>query len=109
MTGSAIIVGLIPCSNGRYPYNDKPRTIVMDAEVVIGFDEDDNVQTVPAVLAHFIKFGEEAPQDNLLYFISGRVASSHSSIHVDSAGSSLQYDLYIEADVVCLLDSSQLC
>src|SRR6266487_6793619 len=48
MPGSSHIFGLIPCSNIR-KMKDKPRTVLMDGEIVISFDVDDNVQTIMAL------------------------------------------------------------
>jgi hypothetical protein len=105
MPGSSTIVGLIPCANGRNLHNTKPRTITMDAEIVIGHDVDGMVQTTTALLEYFIPFDRSHPEDGLLYFVAGKIASMDDSIKVGEGDDNIwvsEYDFIIEADVVRL-------
>jgi hypothetical protein len=72
----------------------------MDAEVVIGFNDQDNVQTVLTVLQHFISFDETTPKDDVLYFVYGRIASVDSDFVVGKGFSVDDYDFLIDADIV---------
>jgi hypothetical protein len=80
MPGSSTIFGLIPCTNSRYLQSDKPRTITFDSEIVMGVDGRGQVQTVTALLHHFIPLGNAAPNDGVLYFVFGKVASMDSTV-----------------------------
>jgi hypothetical protein len=71
----------------------------MDAEIVIGFDSDLNVQTVTAFLEHFVG-SDETVADGALYYVSGKVASIDSGITVGDDFSLDQYDFLIDANVV---------
>jgi hypothetical protein len=103
MPGCATIVGLIPCTQGRYLHPEKPRTITMDAEIVIGTDAAGNVQTTTALLQYFVPTAESRPESGLLYFVMGKIASMDPSIQVGVGDDDLwrdEYDFVIDADAV---------
>jgi hypothetical protein len=103
MPGLSTITGLIPCSNSRYVFSEKPRTVTVDTEIVIGVDENGDVNTAPALLQHFTPVGAPAPVNGALHFVFGKVASMESSVVVGDGFSQDEYDFVVDADVVCNL------
>jgi hypothetical protein len=101
MPGLSAIFGLIPCSNSRHLYTEKPRTVTMDCEIVIGVDDKGDVNTTSALLHYFIPLGAPEPINGALHFVFGRVASIDSSENVGDGFSPLEYDFIIDADMVC--------
>jgi hypothetical protein len=106
MPGSAFIAGLMPCSCCRYLYNDKPRTVTCDCEIVVAILDNGNIQTANAVLQHFTPPAESAPTDGCLYFVSGKIASIDKDVNVGKDFEVDNYDFMIDADIVCIVPCS---
>jgi hypothetical protein len=97
------ITGLIPCSNSQYVFSEKLQTVTMDTEIVIGMDENGDVNTAPTLLQHFTPVGAPAPVNGTLHFIFGKVTSMESSVIVGDGFSQDEYDFVVDADVMCNL------
>jgi hypothetical protein len=101
MTGSSTICGLLPCTNGRHLFSDKPRTISFDGEIFIGYDDQESAQSVLALIHFFIPTGEVDPENGLLYFVCGKMVSVNDQTIVGDDCDSSEYDLVIDAETVC--------
>jgi hypothetical protein len=99
MPGSSMIFGLLPCTNGRTVFVDKPLTC--DADVVIAVVED-VVTVTTALLTHFCAAEEPPFEDGAMYIVEGKVASLDKSFAVGENFNVDEYDFLIEAQQVCV-------
>ena len=100
MLGSSTITGLMPCNFVHHLDANKPRTFTLDAEVVIGFDTTNTLQTVTALLHHYTTPEEPAPIDCSLYYVVGNLVSMKNSMAIGDNHQASEYDFVIYADVV---------
>ena len=100
MSGSSTIYGLFPCTDVRHIFLEKPRTVTFDSDIFIGFNENEEAQCAIALVHFYVPPSESDPEDGLLYFLSGKVASVDDKT-VSGTGFELEnYDMVIEADTV---------
>ena len=99
MPGFSRIFGLIPCSNYRVVSQEKPRSITMDAEIVVGFDNSQTLQATMALLTHFVAFDQSFPSEGL-YFVSGKIGCFSDDISIGDGFDRMDYDFVVDADVV---------
>lgn len=95
--GSSFIYGVFPCSEPRYIFDSKPRTITVDAEVYLGRDAHEKVNVLNAVVHYYVPSGETPPRGADYYLIGGRVASVADDTPVGEGYSTKDYDVEIEA------------
>ena len=102
MPGSSFLYGFLACSNACYIFPDNPKTITLDAEVYLGHDNNDSVSVMLAVLHYFIPLGAIVPDEDLLYFVGGKIASIASSTPIADGYDTATYDIKIEVVFVSL-------
>jgi hypothetical protein len=107
MPGSSAIFGLIPCTNCHYIYNDKPWTVTIDCEIVLGVDENSEVNTTTALLQHFNPLGSSPPINSALYFVFGKIAPLE-SIANGEGFSPEEYDFVVDANMVHALHACSI-
>jgi hypothetical protein len=95
MPGSSIISGVFPLFDCRRLFPDKPKSVTYDSEIAIGRGSDGEEQVINAVLHHFVP-GQEQPDEELLYLVSGKVASITNHSPVGEGRDSFDYDLEID-------------
>jgi hypothetical protein len=106
MPGSSFLYGPLACSNARYIFPDKPKTVTLDAEVYLGRDDNDSMSVMLAVLHYFIPLGAIVPDEDSLYLVGGKIASITSNTPIGDGYDTATYDIEIEAVFVscfCLL------
>src|ERR1700722_6681357 len=101
MPGVSRIFGFVPCSNARVISQEKPRSITMDAEIVLGFDDNQTLQVTTALINHFMSSDENNSSDGL-YYISGKLACMGDDIATGEGFDNIQYDFAIDCDVVSM-------
>jgi hypothetical protein len=100
MPGLCAIFGLIPCSNSQYLHTEKPQTVTVDSEIVIGMDEKGDVNTTSALLHYFIPLSMPEPVNGALHFVFGKIASIDSSENIRDGFSPTEYDFVIDANLM---------
>jgi hypothetical protein len=101
MPGFAFITGVFGCYNHRVldPVR-KPKTIMFDAEIPIGENDEGRLQCVKGIIHYFVPSHAPAPIDDRKYFVSGKVVSiSQQDAEEKELG---DYDLQVEAMTVCI-------
>jgi hypothetical protein len=69
MPGFSQICGFMPLSSVRRPDPDKPRTVLVDVEIVVDPSNEENVGIVKGLLSYYIPFDAGPPSDGV-YFVS---------------------------------------
>jgi hypothetical protein len=108
MPGSAIISGVFPCFDCRAIFPDKPKSLTFDSEILIGTTSDGEEQVINAVLHYFASQSQDRPNEDLLYFVTGKAVSITNHTPVGEGHDALDYDLEIDvlAVSVCV---SEVC
>ena len=97
MPGSSVLFGILRCFNARALDSDKPRSLVIDADMVIGFSKAGPV-VAKVVLNHFL---DGPPFDNgAFYYVVGRVASIDSSFQLGQNVPADRYEFVVDARTV---------
>ncbi|KAG1847172.1 hypothetical protein DFJ58DRAFT_730269 [Suillus subalutaceus] len=97
MPGSPILIGILPLTNSRHIFAQKPKTITYDGEVYLGLSEDGSPCSAQAVVHYFVAQANMDPLDNRLYFVVGKAASVHENTCVGEGNSTEDYDIEIDA------------
>ena len=97
MPGSSILFAILRCFNARALDSDKPRSLIIDAEMVIGFSKAGPV-IAKVVLNHFL---DGPPFDNgAFYYVVGRVASIDSTFRLGQNIPADRYEFVVDARTV---------
>jgi hypothetical protein len=105
MPGSAVIYGLMPCTNARLLDSTKTKSWTYDAELFIGLNEDHTPQTIEALLHFFTPVGEKDRQADELYLVCGRIGGITSATAAGEGHPITAYDLEIQAFSMDLMPS----
>jgi hypothetical protein len=101
MPGFMNICGFMPVSAICRPVEDKPHTIVADAEIVIDETFEDNIRTLNGLLYYYVPYDFGPPKDGL-YFVRGKFCCMGGKIVVGDGRNVNEYDLLIDADSVSI-------
>jgi hypothetical protein len=100
MPGTAQIFSLLPLSNVRKLFPEKPRTVTMDAEIIVGLTANSNLEVLPAILYHFVPYQSTTNVETGMYFVQGRLLSIDASIPVGADHELKDYQFAIDAEIV---------
>jgi len=102
MPGSSTITAVVPVSNRRHIFPTGSCTYTYDAEIYIGEENAGRPRYIKSVIHHVLPSDEKEPEEGSFCFISGKVASIEPHTFFGNGFRAEQYDLEIDAFVVCL-------
>lgn len=97
MSGSSLIFGIMPCSNYRCLFPDKPKTITFDAELLLSQNKDGEWLSGNTILHHFQTPGAPDPPKTALYYVAGKIASMKDNAIVGDEHTTNEYIAQIDA------------
>jgi uncharacterized protein YtpQ (UPF0354 family) len=101
MSGSSILTAVFCCTNRRILDKEKKKTITYDAELLLGKDDNDEDQFINAIVHFFVSKGEMEPEEDIYHFIVGKIISIKNDTIVGDDQNVEDYDLELDAFVVC--------
>lgn len=108
-SGSATIVGIMPCSNPRpTDGNSNSRLWAFDADIFLGYSEDGQPQSALSLLHFFLPSRTRPSNQERPFYVSGKLASMTPDLTSEGKREN-NYDLFIEAFTVrflCAVDVS---
>lgn len=99
--GASYFYGLLACSNPRRILSNKPRTVTLDAEMVLGKDENNDMVVMSALLHHYVPTGQDDPEGGKLYLVNAKVASITDATEVGDEYDVSEYEVILESTAVC--------
>jgi hypothetical protein len=101
MSGSSILTGIFSCTNRRTLDEEKKKTVTYDAEILLGKDEEDVDQFINAILHVFVPKEEKEPEEDVHHFVAAKMISIKDDTVVGDAYDVDDYDLELDAFMVC--------